>query len=83
MSERTFVRRYRAATGVSPARAVERLRVEAAQRYLLDSSLPIKRIAERCGFGCEETMRQSFQRLLTVAPREFRARFSSNPATVV
>lgn len=82
MSERTFVRRYRSATGVSPARAVERFRVEAAQRYLLDSHLPVKRIAARCGFGCEETMRQSFQRLLTVAPREFRARFSSQPAAV-
>jgi transcriptional regulator GlxA family with amidase domain len=80
MSERTFVRRYRSATGLSPARAVERLRVEAAQRLLLDSSLPVKRIAERCGFGCEETMRQSFQRVLSVAPREFRARFSSKPA---
>ena len=77
MSERTFVRRYRSATGVSPARAVERMRIEAAQRCLLDSNLPIKRIAERCGFGSEESMRQSFQRLLTVAPREFRARFAS------
>ena len=74
------MRRYRGATGVSPARAVERFRVEAAQRYLLDSNLPVKRIAARCGFGCEETMRQSFQRLLTVAPREFRARFSSRAA---
>jgi transcriptional regulator GlxA family with amidase domain len=83
MSERTFVRRYRSATGVSPARAVERLRVEAAQRYLLDSHLPIKQIAARCGFGSEETMRQSFQRLLTVAPAEFRARFAANPATVL
>jgi transcriptional regulator GlxA family with amidase domain len=81
MSERTFVRRYRSATGASPARAVERLRVEAAQRYLLDSHLPLKRIAEQCGFGCEETMRQSFQRLLSVAPREFRARFSSRAAS--
>jgi transcriptional regulator GlxA family with amidase domain len=77
MSERTFARRYRSATGVSPARAVERLRVEAAQRFLLGSRLPIKRIAQRCGFGCEETMRQSFRRLLTVAPSEFRERFSS------
>jgi transcriptional regulator GlxA family with amidase domain len=83
MSERTFLRRYRAATGVSPARAVERLRVEAAQRYLLDSKVPVKRIAERCGFGCEETMRQSFQRVLAVAPRDFRARFSSKPDLVV
>jgi transcriptional regulator GlxA family with amidase domain len=79
MSERTFVRRYRSSTGTSPARAVERLRVESAQRLLLDSNLPIKRIAERCGFGTEETMRQSFQRLLAVSPRDFRTRFSPTP----
>jgi len=78
MSERTFVRRYRSATGLSPARAVERLRIEAAQRFLLDSNMPIKRIAQRSGFGCEESMRQSFQRLFAVAPSEFRSRFSAN-----
>jgi transcriptional regulator GlxA family with amidase domain len=78
MSERTFVRRYRSATGLSPARAVERLRVEAAQRFLLGSNLPIKRIAQRAGFGCEESMRQSFQRLFAVAPSELRSRFSAN-----
>jgi transcriptional regulator GlxA family with amidase domain len=78
MSERTFMRRYRAATGLSPARALERLRVEAAQRFLLGSNLPIKRIAQRCGFGCEESMRQSFHRLLAVSPSEFRSRFSEN-----
>lgn len=75
MSERTFIRRYRAATGRSPARAVERLRVEAAQRLLSSSDVPVKRIAQRCGFGSEETLRKSFQRQLAIAPRDFRARF--------
>jgi transcriptional regulator GlxA family with amidase domain len=77
MSVRTFVRRYGAATGQSPARAVERLRVEAAQRMLAGSGMTIKRVAQRCGFGTEETMRQSFQRLLAIAPREFRSRFAA------
>jgi transcriptional regulator GlxA family with amidase domain len=81
MSVRTFVRRYRGATGQSPARAVERLRIEAAQRLLASSGLSIKRIAQRCGFGTEETMRQSFQRQLAVAPRDFRSRFASTRAS--
>ena len=50
MSERTFLRRYRDATGLTPARAIERLRVEAARRLLADTRLPAKRIAARCGF---------------------------------
>jgi len=77
MSERSFSRHYTESTGLTPARAVEHLRVEAARRMLSDSQLPIKRIAQRCGFGSEETMRRSFLRLLSVAPQDYRARFSS------
>ncbi len=83
MSERSFVRHYRGATGFTPARAVERLRVEAAQQLLLGTSMPIKRIVQRCGFGSEETMRRSFHRQLATAPREFRQRFAASPATKI
>jgi transcriptional regulator GlxA family with amidase domain len=77
MSERSFIRHYTDATGLTPARAIERLRVEAARRLLSESSLPLKRICQRCGFGSEETMRRSFSRLLGVTPQDYRARFSS------
>jgi transcriptional regulator GlxA family with amidase domain len=76
MSERSFSRRYAEATGHTPARAVERLRLEAARRLLSDTRAPVKRIAERCGFGSEETMRRSFIRLLAATPQDYRARFS-------
>jgi transcriptional regulator GlxA family with amidase domain len=76
MSERSFSRHYTAATGLTPARAVERLRIEAARRLLSESRLPVKRIAQRCGFGSEETMRRSFLRLLAATPQDYRARFS-------
>jgi transcriptional regulator GlxA family with amidase domain len=75
MSERSFSRRYAEATGQTPARAIERLRLEAARRLLSESRLPVKRIAQRCGFGSEETMRRSFLRLLSVTPQDYRARF--------
>ena len=77
MSERSFSRHYVEATGLTPGRAVERLRVEAARRLLSESRLPVKRISQRCGFGSEETMRRSFLRLLAATPQEYRARFSS------
>jgi transcriptional regulator GlxA family with amidase domain len=77
MSERSFSRHYPEATGVTPAQAVERLRVEAARRLLLESRLPIKRISQRCGFGSEETMRRSFQRLLASSPQHYRERFGT------
>jgi transcriptional regulator GlxA family with amidase domain len=77
MSERSFSRHYAEATGQTPARAIERLRVEAATRLLLESRLPVKRIAQRCGFGSEETMRRSFLRLIEVTPQDYRSRFRS------
>ena len=76
MSERSFSRHYAAATGLSPTRAVERLRVEAARRLLADTRWPLKRIATSCGLGSEETLRRSFVRLLAATPQEYRARFS-------
>jgi transcriptional regulator GlxA family with amidase domain len=77
MSERSFSRHYAESTGLTPARAVERLRVEEARRLLTDTRLPVKRISQRCGFGSEETMRRSFLRLLSSTPQEYRARFRS------
>jgi transcriptional regulator GlxA family with amidase domain len=76
MSERSFSRHYAEATGQTPARAVERLRVEVARRLLSESRTPVKRIAQRCGFGSEETLRRSFLRLLAVTPQDYRSRFT-------
>jgi transcriptional regulator GlxA family with amidase domain len=76
MSERSFSRHYAEATGQTPARAIEQLRVEAARRLLSESRLPVKRIAQRCGFGSEETLRRSLQRLIGVTPQDYRARFA-------
>ncbi|WP_407166804.1 GlxA family transcriptional regulator [Bradyrhizobium sp. ORS 111] len=76
MSERSFSRRYAETTGLTPARAIERLRVEGARHLLSETRLPIKRISQRCGFGSEETMRRSFLRLLATTPQDYRARFA-------
>jgi transcriptional regulator GlxA family with amidase domain len=75
MSERSFLRHYRQVIGVTPARAVERMRVEAARQALGETSAPLKRIARDCGFGSEETMRRSFLRILAVPPHAYRERF--------
>jgi transcriptional regulator GlxA family with amidase domain len=79
MSERSFVRHYRRMTGLTPARAVEQIRVEATRR-MLEQGLPIKRAVARCGFGSEETMRRSFLRLVGTTPKSYRDRFA--PAAV-
>lgn len=78
MSERSFSRRYQQATGLTPARAIERLRVEAARQLLAETGLRVKRVAAQCGFGTEETMRRAFLRIQGVAPRDYRERFSAS-----
>ncbi len=78
MSERSFVRHYRADTGQTPARAVELIRIETARRLLADTTLAIKRIAAQCGFGSEETLRRGFLRAMGVTPQAYRERFSAH-----
>jgi transcriptional regulator GlxA family with amidase domain len=75
MSPRHFARAFRAETGVTPARHVERVRIEAARRRLEDTREPVGAIAASCGFGTAETMRRVFLRTLHVGPAEYRRRF--------
>jgi transcriptional regulator GlxA family with amidase domain len=80
MSQRHFARAFRAETGMTPARYVERVRLEAARRRLEDSAEPVASIAAACGFGTAETMRRAFLRALDVGPAEYRRRFQSHPS---
>ena len=54
----------------------EDLRIETARR-LLEQDLPIARVASRCGFGSEETLRRAFLRKLGVTPQAYRERFAA------
>lgn len=75
MSTRHFARVFSTATGVTPARYVERARLEAARRRLEESDAGVDAVAHECGFGSSETMRRSFLRSLHVAPTDYRRRF--------
>ncbi len=77
MSPRHFARAFRAETGVTPARYVERVRLEAARRRLEDTADPVAAVAGACGFRTVETMRRVFLRALEVGPAEYRRRFRS------
>jgi len=74
MSPRHFARAFQAETGLTPAKAVEKLRVEAARAALESGAASVQRVANDCGFGDPERMRRSFQRLLGVPPSTLRAR---------
>jgi len=76
MSPRNFARAFRTEVGVTPARYVERLRVEAARTALESTQRTVKEIANDVGLGTMETMHRVFKRALGVTPAEYRGRFA-------
>ena len=72
MSPRNFSRTFLAETGMTPARAIERLRVETARTQIEESKQPFSSIAETCGFGDADRMRRAFVRRLGRSPQEVR-----------
>jgi transcriptional regulator GlxA family with amidase domain len=76
LSERQLSRLFLRQAGTSPARFVERVRVEAARDLLEAGTLPVEAVAASCGFGSAETMRRAFLRVLGVGPAEYRGRFA-------
>ena len=74
MSSRQFTRVFTDEVGMTPARYVERVRVDAARRALEQSALGLEEVAARCGFGSADVMRRAFTRLLQVSPAEYQRR---------
>jgi transcriptional regulator GlxA family with amidase domain len=71
LSERTFHRKFVAATGETPARFVESLRLDAA-RVLLSQKLSIKSIAARVGLAPTPRLTEAFERRFGVTASLFR-----------
>lgn len=72
LSPRQFTRAFAAETGDSPARAIEKLRLEAARLMLEDSRHPIEAIAWQTGFADRERMRRAFVRVFGLPPQAMR-----------
>jgi len=81
ISPRHFARSFKAEVGLTPARYIAQLRLEAARRQLEEGHQSIERIATACGYGTTETLRRTFLRELKTAPREYRRRFQSAGTT--
>ena len=77
MSPRNFARTFVAQVGVTPARFIESIRLDAARRRLEETDHGLDEIAAECGFGCGETMRRSFVRNLETPPSAYRAKVQS------
>jgi transcriptional regulator GlxA family with amidase domain len=72
LSPRQFSRAFRAETGQPPAKAIEKLRVEAATLMLQQGRHPIEVIADETGFADRERMRRAFLRTYGQPPQAIR-----------
>jgi len=77
MSERSFIRRFKASTGTTPADWLTALRVDRARELLEASTLSIELIAGQTGLGTATTMRHHFRRKLGTSPGAYRQRFAA------
>ncbi len=83
VSPRTFLRRFRAATGITPYQWVLRQRIFRAQQLLERTTESVDRIAELCGFGSAASLRTHFRDIVGTAPLMYRRTFShSTPQTL-
>jgi AraC family transcriptional activator FtrA len=80
MSERTFARRFRAETGVTPHDWLTAQRVLLARRLLEDTDLGIDGVAGRAGFGTAAMLRHHFTRRVGATPQSYRATFRDRVA---
>ena len=72
LGPRQFSRAFRKETGKSPAKAIETLRLEAAQLMIEQSQHPVDVIAAETGFGDQERMRRAFVRAFGRPPQAMR-----------
>jgi transcriptional regulator GlxA family with amidase domain len=75
MSVRTFTRRFREETGLSPALWLARQRVDHARQLLETTDLPVDEVARRAGFGSSVSLRQHLHAAVGVAPLAYRRTF--------
>lgn len=75
MSNRSFLRHFRAATGTTPLQWLVHERVARARDLLETTNDTVERIAEQCGFGSAQSLRVHFTRINQTSPYRYRQAF--------
>lgn len=75
LEERTFLRRFRKATGLRPTEYAQQIRIAKAREALELSRRPVAQIAWDVGYGDASAFRKLFQRITGLAPADYRRRF--------
>ncbi|WP_429326426.1 helix-turn-helix domain-containing protein [Paraburkholderia sp. GAS348] len=74
MSERNFLRCFKHEMGVTPSEFLLRARLEMTSRLLVETDLPIDKIAKRCGWINGDRLAKIFRKRMVLTPSEYRMR---------
>ncbi|TFE36423.1 helix-turn-helix domain-containing protein [Paraburkholderia dipogonis] len=74
MSERNFLRRFKSEIGMTPSDYLLRARLNMSCRMLVESRLPVDKIARRCGIGSGAQLSKLFRKYLATTPTDYRMR---------
>ena len=77
MSPRNFARVFLRESGITPAKYIEKLRLETARRRLEETRLTLDQISNECGIGNADTLRRLFIRHMNTTPSEYRRSFGT------
>lgn len=80
MSARTLQRQFQQATGFGPVEWLIRERIAIVKDMLETGATPLALVAERAGFGSEESLRHHFRRLAATTPGAYRRQFGERSA---
>ncbi|TQV75516.1 GlxA family transcriptional regulator [Aliikangiella marina] len=75
MSKRNFIRRFKKAVGETPLSYLQRLRIEAAKRYLETTDMHMEQIIEKVGYEDSSAFRRVFQKITSLTPSAYRSKF--------
>ncbi len=77
LNERTFLRRFRKATGETPLEYLQRLRIEKAKQLLLKTDQDLEQITKAVGYVDSSSFRRLFRQVVGISPAVYRKRFGS------
>ncbi|MGB1262675.1 MAG: GlxA family transcriptional regulator [Cognaticolwellia sp.] len=73
ISQRSFTRRFKLATGVNAVQYWQKLKIETAKELLSASNLSIQEVAFQVGYQDQANFSRLFKKLLNVTPKAYRA----------
>lgn len=77
MSPRNFARVFLRESGITPAKYIEKLRLETARRRLEETKLTLDEISNECGIGNADALRRLFLRHMRTTPSDYRRSFAT------